>query len=367
MKLFKRYPLLNAFGSLFIDSPSPSNITYFWNFGSLLAINLVIMILTGVSLAMHYTPHVDLAFNSVEHIMRDVNSGWFIRYLHANGASMFFILVYLHIGRGLYYGSYRSPRGTLWVYGMIVFLLMILTGFLGYVLPWGQMSFWAATVITNLLSVMGEDIVYQIWGGFAVDNPTLNRFFSMHFLLPFVLTALVMLHIFALYGAGSNNPLGISANSDKIKFHPYFSWKDVVGFVVMLLVYSWLIFYFPLLLGHPDNSIPANPLVTPHHIVPEWYFLPFYAILRSIPDKLIGVIVFGLSVVIPVFLPLFSTVNVRSLNFKPLLNVLFWLFVVVFFVLMSIGSSPASDPYILVGMIASVLYFLYFIILFVIG
>jgi ubiquinol-cytochrome c reductase cytochrome b subunit len=370
MRLLKRNPYLKIASDLLVDSPLPSNISYFWNYGSLLGVNLVIMILTGVTLAMHYTPHIDYAFWSVEHIMRDVNSGWLIRLIHANGASFFFILVYIHIARGLYYGSYRAPRGVLWGVGAIILILMMAIAFLGYVLPWGQMSFWGATVITNLLSAIpwiGPDLVFFVWGSHSVDNATLNRFFSLHYLLPFVLAALVAVHLFALSLVGSNNPEGISSNSDKIRFHPYYTWKDAVGVFWLILAYSVFVFFYPYYLGHPDNSIPANPMVTPHSIVPEWYLLPFYAILRAIPSKIGGVIAMFGSLLILLPLPFLTTLNLRTNRYRPILHLLFWIFVFDFFILMVMGGKPIHSPYIEIGQIATAIYFLYFVTLFVIG
>jgi ubiquinol-cytochrome c reductase cytochrome b subunit len=291
LKLLKTHPFLSLVNSYVIDSPSPSNISYLWNYGSLLGVVLVIQIATGVTLAMHYVPHVDLAFISVEHIMRDVNYGWMIRYFHANGAAFFFIFIYIHMAKGLYYGSYKAPRVMLWSIGVIIFLLLIITGFLGYVLPYGQMSFWGATVITNLMSAIpwiGNDFVEFLWGGFSVGNPTLNRFFSLHYLLPFILAALVIMHLIALHEHGSNNPLGITSNVDRIRFHPYYTFKDLVGLFVFFFLFAYFVFFNPNFFGESDNYIPANPLVTPISIVPEFYLLPFYAILRSIPHKLLG-------------------------------------------------------------------------------
>nr|NP_150306.1 apocytochrome b [Spizellomyces punctatus]Q950S3.1 RecName: Full=Cytochrome b; AltName: Full=Complex III subunit 3; AltName: Full=Complex III subunit III; AltName: Full=Cytochrome b-c1 complex subunit 3; AltName: Full=Ubiquinol-cytochrome-c reductase complex cytochrome b subunit [Spizellomyces punctatus]AAK84235.1 apocytochrome b [Spizellomyces punctatus] len=370
MKLTKRNPILVLVNDFVIDSPLPTNLTYFWNFGSLLGVNLVILIISGLTLAMHYTPNTLLAFSSVEHIMRDVNNGWLLRYIHANGASFFFIWVYLHIGRNLYYGSYRSPRGLLWSIGVVIFILMMATAFIGYVLPWGQMSFWGATVITNLLSAIpwiGTDFVLFVWGGFSVDNATLNRFFSLHYLLPFILAALVVMHLLALHQDGSNNPEGISSSSDRLRFHPYFTSKDLVGFVWMAILLSIFVFFAPYYLGHPDNSIPANPLVTPHSIVPEWYFLPFYAILRAIPSKLGGVIAMFGALLILFPLALIHTNNVRSNRYRPLLNLLFWIFVFNFFVLLWVGAKPIAQPYILIGQISTIIYFLYFVILMILG
>nr|NP_847988.1 apocytochrome b [Harpochytrium sp. JEL94]AAO62900.1 apocytochrome b [Harpochytrium sp. JEL94] len=366
MKFVKRNPLLSLVNDFFIDSPLPANITYFWNTGSLLGVVLVIQILTGVTLAMHYTPNTLYAFASVEHIMRDVNYGWLLRYLHANGASFFFIVVYLHIGRGLYFASYRPPRLILWTVGVVIYIIMMATAFLGYVLPWGQMSFWGATVITNLLSAipwLGQDIVYFLWGGFSVDNATLNRFFSLHYLLPFVLCALVAVHIIGLHQYGSTNPLAVKG--DYLRFHPYFTSKDLVGFVWLFILLAILVFFMPNYLGHPDNYIPANPLVTPHHIVPEWYFLPFYAILRAIPNKVLGVIAMFGSLLILLTLPWFT--RLRLAGNTPLMKSLFWFFVANFFLLMWLGGQPIHSPYIQIGQICTFLYFSYFIIILLIG
>ena len=362
MKLTRRNPILALVNEYLIDSPAPINLSYFWGFGSLLGLNLVILIVSGVTLAMHYTPKTLLAFNSVEHIMRDVNNGWLLRYIHANGASLFFIWVYLHIGRNLFYGSYRSPRGLLWIIGVVIFIAMMATAFIGYVLPWGQMSLWGATVITNLLSAIpwiGNDFVLFIWGGFSVDNPTLNRFFSLHYLLPFVLAALVCIHLMALHQNGSNNPEGIASSSDRIRFHPYYTSKDLVGFVLLAVIFGLLVLYSPNYLGHPDNSVPANPLVTPHSIVPEWYFLPFYAILRAIPSKIGGVIAMFSALLI--LLPLaFGGANIRSNRYRPLLQLLFSLFIFNFLFLLWVGARPIAQPYILLGQLSTLFYFLYF-------
>jgi len=350
-----------------IDYPSPINLSYAWSFGALAGICLVIQIVTGIFLAMHYTPHVDFAFSSVEHIMRDVNSGWLIRYMHANGASMFFIAVYSHIFRGLYYGSYMTPREHLWCSGVLIFLLMMATAFMGYVLPWGQMSFWGATVITNLFSAIpfvGPSIVDWLWGGFCVDNATLNRFFSLHFVLPFVIAGLVIAHIALLHKDGSNNPLGINSITDKISFYPYFYVKDLFSLMCFILFFSIILFYFPNLLGHPDNYIPANPMSTPAHIVPEWYFLPFYAILRSIPDKLGGVAAMGGAIVILLFLPFINTSEVRSSVFRPIFRKSFWLFFANFLLLGWIGQEVVEHPYVLIGQIGTAFYF-FFILLFI--
>jgi quinol-cytochrome oxidoreductase complex cytochrome b subunit len=357
---------LSFIDSHIINYPTPINLNYMWSFGSAAGICLVIQIVTGIFLAMHYTPHVDYAFNSVEHIMRDVNNGWLIRYLHANGASMFFIVIYLHIFRGLYYGSYMYPRGTLWASGVVIFLLMMATGFMGYVLPWGQMSFWGATVITNLFSaipVVGPSIVEWLWGGFSVDNATLNRFFSLHYLMPFVIAGVTVVHLSLLHKEGSNNPLGINTNLETIPFYPYFYVKDLLFFFIFLAVFSFFLFFYPNTLGHPDNYIPANPLVTPPHIVPEWYFLPFYAILRSIPDKLGGVAAMGGAIVILLFLPIINTSKIRSSKFRPIFRFLYWFWVADFIILGWIGQKPVESPYIEVGVFATIFYFVFLLIL----
>nr|AGH24383.1 apocytochrome b [Reclinomonas americana ATCC 50283] len=363
MRLLKR-PLIRELNNFIVDYPTPSNLSYWWNFGFIAAFCLITQIVTGIFLAMHYTPHVDLAFISVEHIMRDVNYGWLMRYIHANGASMFFIAVYIHMFRGLYYGSYASPREFLWIIGVIILLIMILTAFMGYVLPWGQMSFWGATVITNLASAVpyiGEHIVHWLWGGFSVDNATLNRFFSLHYLLPFVIAGLVGLHLVVLHEDGSNNPLGIDSKVDKVPFYPYYYVKDLFGIVVFGLFFSVFVFFYPNLLGHPDNYIEANPLVTPPHIVPEWYFLPFYAILRSIPNKLLGVVAMLVSILILIALPFLNTSEVRSSQFRPIHRKLFWLFFVDCVILGWIGGNVPETPYLEIGQIATVFYFAYFL------
>ena len=349
-----------------INYPTPVNLNYMWSFGSTAGICLVIQIVTGIFLAMHYTPHIEYAFSSVEHIMRDVNNGWLIRYLHANGASMFFIVTYSHIFRGLYYGSYMNPRGPLWSSGVIIFLLMMATGFMGYVLPWGQMSFWGATVITNLFSaipVVGGAIVEWLWGGFSVDNATLNRFFSLHYLMPFVIAGLVIVHLSLLHTTGSNNPLGINKNVDTVSFYPYFYVKDLLAFFVLLSMFSFFVFFYPNTLGHADNYIPANPLVTPAHIVPEWYFLPFYAILRSIPDKLGGVIAMVAAILVLLLLPVINTSEVRSSKFRPIYSIAYWFLVSDFLLLGWIGQKPVETPYIEVGQFATIFYFAFMLIL----
>jgi ubiquinol-cytochrome c reductase cytochrome b subunit len=365
IRLNKNY-LLAILNSHVVDYPTPINLTYAWSFGSTAGICLVLQILTGVFLAMHYTPHIALAFTSVEHIMRDVNNGWLIRYMHANGASMFFIVVYAHIFRGLYYGSYMYPREHLWCSGVAIFILMMGTAFMGYVLPWGQMSFWGATVITNLASAVpfvGNAIVEWLWGGFSVDNATLNRFFSLHFLLPFLIAGLTIVHLALLHEHGSNNPLGIESTVDKISFYPYFYVKDLLAFFGFITVFAGFVFYFPNLMGHPDNYIPANPMVTPAHIVPEWYFLPFYAILRSIPDKLGGVVAMGGALVILFAIPFINTSEIRSSQFRPLFRGFFWLLVIDFLILGWIGQKPVETPFIEIGQIATIFYFLFFAVL----
>ena len=358
--------ILSVVNNHLVDYPTPINQNYFYGFGSLAGVMLVIQILTGIFLAMHYTPHIEFAFSSVEHIMRDVNSGWLIRYAHANGASFFFIVVYTHIFRGLYYGSYMAPREHLWCSGVTLFILMMATAFIGYVLPWGQMSFWGATVITNLFSAIpfiGKEIVDWIWGGFSVDNPTLNRFFSLHFFLPFVIAGLSLIHLVLLHQYGSGNPLGFYVKSENVPFFPYYYVKDLFGLFVLLLLFSIFVYYFPNTLGHPDNYIKADPMKTPLHIVPEWYFLPFYAILRSIPDKVGGVIAMGGSLIVLFFLPYINTSEVRSTAFRPLYKIAYWLLVVSFLTLGWIGQMPVEYPFVEVGVVAMIYYFSFFIIL----
>nr|AND96614.1 cytochrome b [Helictopleurus quadripunctatus] len=359
----KMSPMMKIINNSLIDLPSPSNISTWWNFGSLLGLCLMIQILTGIFLAMHYTPHVDLAFNSVIHICRDVNYGWLIRTLHANGASFFFICLYLHIGRGLYYGSYNLH--LTWMIGVLILFLVMATAFLGYVLPWGQMSFWGATVITNLVSAipyMGHMIVQWLWGGFAVDNATLTRFFALHFLMPFIVAAMVMIHLLFLHQTGSNNPLGTNSNIDKSPFHPYFSLKDSVGFIILSMILMMLVLMNPYMLGDPDNFTPANPLVTPIHIQPEWYFLFAYAILRSIPNKLGGVIALVLSIAILFIVPIINKKKMMSMQFYPINKFLFWSFLNMVILLTWIGARPVEDPYIMIGQILTITYFSYFII-----
>lgn len=367
MRIFKSHPLMSLINGYLVDSPQPSNISYLWNFGSLLGFCLVIQIVTGVTLAMHYNPSVLEAFNSVEHIMRDVNNGWLIRYLHSNTASAFFFLVYLHIGRGLYYGSYRAPRTLVWTIGVVIFILMMATAFLGYVLPYGQMSLWGATVITNLMSAIpwvGQDIVEFIWGGFSVNNATLNRFFALHFVLPFVLAALALMHLIALHdSAGSGNPLGVSGNYDRLPFAPYFIFKDLITIFLFIVVLSVFVFFMPNVLGDSDNYIMANPMQTPPAIVPEWYLLPFYAILRSIPNKLLGVIAMFAAILILLVMPFTDLGRSRGLQFRPLSKIAFFIFVANFLILMQIGAKHVETPFIEFGQISTVLYFSHFLII----
>jgi ubiquinol-cytochrome c reductase cytochrome b/c1 subunit len=373
-----RLPIFTFLRHELHEYPAPRNLSYWWNFGSLAGIMLVIMIASGVVLAMHYTPHTSMAFDSVQRIMRDVNYGWLIRYIHMNGASFFFIAVYIHMFRGLYYGSYKAPRELLWILGVIILLLMMATAFMGYVLPWGQMSFWGATVITNLFSaipVVGEALVTWLWGGFAVDNPTLVRFYSLHYLLPFLIVGVVLLHMVALHVHGSNNPLGIDATGpqDKIPFHPYYTVKDHFGLIVYLLPFAYFVFFAPNFFGEPDNDIPANPLVTPTHIVPEWYLLPFYAILRAIPDKLLGVVAMFGSILILCLLPWLDTSKVRSAKFRPVYRWFYWIFLVDCLALGWVGAnSPDATVKILsgievgfltIGQIATTWYFLHFLVI----
>ncbi len=366
MRLLKKNPILRLVNSYVVDNPEPSNISYLWNFGSLLGLCLVFQIITGIFLAMHYQPNVELAFNSVEHIMRDVNYGWLIRYTHANVASFFFIFVYAHLARGLYYNSYKSPRVAPWTIGVIILVLMMATAFLGYVLVYGQMSLWGATVITNLLSAIpwiGNDFVEFVWGGFSVGNATLNRFFSLHYLLPFVLAALAVAHLLTLHTHGSSNPLGISANIDRLAFHPYYVFKDLVTFFVFFLVLALIVTFYPNLMGHSDNYIPANPMSTPASIVPEWYLLPFYAILRSIPNKLLGVLAMFASLLIFLVLPLTDTSRIRGNQFRPISKFIFWMLIVVFIMLVWIGSEHPVSPFVEVGQFSTAFYFLWFVLL----
>nr|QZZ81771.1 cytochrome b [Clepsis pallidana] len=361
--LRKTHPIFKIINGSLIDLPSPSNISTWWNFGSLLGLCLMIQIMTGLFLTMYYTANIEMAFYSVNYICRNVNYGWMIRILHANGASFFFICIYLHIGRGIYYESYNLKYT--WMVGVVLLFLLMGTAFMGYVLPWGQMSFWGATVITNLLSAipyLGNMLVNWIWGGFAVDNATLTRFYTFHFLLPFILIMMTMIHLLFLHQTGSNNPLGINSNLDKIPFHPFFSFKDLVGFLIMLFILIMLMMINPNLLGDPDNFIPANPLVTPVHIQPEWYFLFAYAILRSIPNKLGGVIALVMSILILIILPFTSLKKIQGIQFYPLNQMLFWSMVTTIILLTWIGARPVETPYIFTGQILTMIYFSYFIL-----
>nr|AIG72062.1 cytochrome b [Katsuwonus pelamis] len=363
--LRKTHPLLKIANDALVDLPTPSNISAWWNFGSLLGLCLISQILTGLFLAMHYTPDVESAFASVAHICRDVNFGWLIRNLHANGASFFFICIYSHIGRGLYYGSYLYKET--WNIGVVLLLLVMMTAFVGYVLPWGQMSFWGATVITNLLSAVpyvGTTLVEWIWGGFSVDNATLTRFFAFHFLFPFVIAAMTILHLLFLHETGSNNPIGLNSNADKISFHPYFSYKDLLGFAILLVALASLALFSPNLLGDPDNFTPANPMVTPPHIKPEWYFLFAYAIFRSIPNKLGGVLALLASILVLMVVPFLHTSKQRTPTFRPVSQFLFWTLIADVAILTWIGGMPAEQPFIIIGQVASVHYFSLFLMLF---
>jgi ubiquinol-cytochrome c reductase cytochrome b subunit len=367
MRILKTHPFLKLVNAYVIDHSQPTNISYLWNFGSLLGVCLIVQIITGVTLAMHYNPSVAEAFNSIEHIMRDVNNGWLVRYLHSNTASAFFFLVYLHIGRGLYYASYRAPRTLAWVLGAIILILMIGTAFLGYVLPYGQMSLWGATVITNLISAIpwiGQDIVEFIWGGFSVNNATLNRFFALHFVLPFVLAALALMHLIAVHEtAGASNPLGVPGYYDRVVFAPYFLFKDLITIFIFFFVLSLFVFFMPNVLGDSDNYIMANPMQTPPAIVPEWYLLPFYAILRSIPNKLLGVISMFAAILILLVMPFTDLGRSRGLQFRPLSKIAFFIFVANFLILMQIGAKHVETPFIEFGQISTVLYFSHFLII----
>ena len=363
-----RLPIVASLENTLKRHPYPKNLSYWWNFGSIAGICLVIQILSGLFLAMHYVPNTKFAFDSVEHIMRDVNYGWLIRYIHAVGASMFFVALYAHMIRSLYYGSYKPPREILWWVGIIIFLLTMATAFMGYVLPWGQMSFWGATVITNLFSaipLVGESIVQWLWGGFSVDNPTLNRFFVLHFLMPFLIVGIVLLHLVALSTTGSNNPTGVPMKSkkDSISFHPYFTIKDMVGFVIFFIIFGYFLFFYPNALGHPDNYIPANPLVTPAHIVPEWYFLPFYAILRAVPDKLGGVLMMFGAIILLFFLPYLDKSKVRSGAYRPAFKKFFYIFVINFVFLGWLGKAPADGWYVWASRLSTMYYYAYFLLI----
>ena len=363
-----RLPIMGLIHSSFVVYPTPRNLNYFWTFGGILSVMLVTQILTGIVLVMHYTAHVDYAFSSVELIMRDVNWGWLLRYTHANGASMFFVAVYIHMLRGLYYGSYKAPREVLWILGVIIYLLMMATGFMGYVLPWGQMSFWGATVITNLFSaipLVGEAITTWLWGGYSVDNPTLNRFFSLHYLLPFMIAGVVVLHVWALHVVGQNNPDGVEVKNvarDTLPFTPYATIKDGFAMICFMLFFAWWIFYVPNYLGHADNYIEANPLSTPAHIVPEWYYLPFYAILRAVPSKLGGVVAMFSAIIVLCFLPWLDTSKVRSAKYRPVYKVFFWLFVASAIGLGYLGAMPAEGGYVLASRLLAVYYFAFFLV-----
>ena len=363
-----RLPLLTLANHL-TDYPTPKNLNYWWTFGGILTFCLITQIVTGLTLAMHYIAHADMAFESVEHIMRDVNYGWLIRYIHANGASMFFLAVYIHIFRSLFYGSYKAPREIIWIIGIIIYLLMMAAAFMGYVLPWGQMSFWGATVITNLFSaipLVGEGIVTWLWGGYSVDNPTLTRFFTLHYLIPFLILGLVVLHIWALHVPGNNNPVGIDVkkpSKDTVPFHPYIVIKDAFALLMFMIVFAFFVFYTPNILGHADNYIEADPLVTPAHIVPEWYLLPFYAILRSVPDKLLGVIAMLSAILILAALPWLDTSKIRSAVFRPLYKQFYWILVADVLILGYVGAMPAEGLYLLVARVATAYYFLHFLVI----
>ena len=366
--LDKRLPLMRFADENLLSFPTPKNLNYFYTFGFILTMCLVTQIITGIVLAMHYVPNTSLAFDSIEHIMRDVNYGWLIRYMHSNGASMFFLAVFIHMFRGLYYGSYKEPREIIWILGVVIFLLMIITGFMGYVLPWGQMSFWGATVITNLVAtipVIGEPVLTLLLGGYSVDNPTLNRFFSLHYLLPFVIFGVVILHIWALHVTGNNNPTGIEVkdSKDTISFHPYYTVKDLFAYVVFLLMFCYFIFYNPNIIGHPDNYIEADPMLTPAHIVPEWYLLPFYAILRAVPDKLMGVLLMFGSIVVLFFLPWLDTMKVKSARYRPLYKIFFLFFVIFCLLLGYLGAKPPEGIYLLLSRVSTIYYFAFFLVI----
>lgn len=366
MTIRKTNPYIALVNSYMIDSPQPSSLNYWYNLGSLLGLCLIIQIMSGLFLAMHYSSNIELAFNSIEHIMRDVNGGWLIRYIHANGASFFFICIYLHIGKAMYYGSYKKPRTLVWIIGVIIFITIIATAFLGYCLVYGQMSHWGATVITNLLSAIpfiGNDIVPFIWGGFAVSNPTIQRFFALHFIMPFVLAALVVMHLIALHVHGSSSPLGISSNCDRLPFNSYFVFKDLITVFIFLIIFSLFIFFSPNTLGHPDNYIPGNPMVTPASIVPEWYLLPFYAILRSIPDKLGGVLAMFGSITILLILPITDLSIIRGMSFKILSKLFFFLFIFNFILLGNLGQLHVEIPFIFLAQLSTIYYFAHFLII----
>jgi ubiquinol-cytochrome c reductase cytochrome b subunit len=358
--------LISLILSHLVYYPSPITLTYAWSFGSLAGVTLVIQMVSGIFLSMHYTANIDLAFSSIEYIMRDVNNGWLIRYIHANGASMFFIVVYAHIGRGLYYGSYMKPRELLWCSGVVLLLLMMATAFTGYVLPWGQMSLWGATVITNMVTaipVAGTSIVQWLWGGYTPGNPTLRRFYSIHFVLPFLIAGMTLIHLALLHKVGSNSPLGSDTGVDDVPFYPYFVSKDIFAFTVYLIVFAIFVFYFPNVLNHPDNCIPADPLHTPAHVVPEWYFLPYYAILRSIPHKALGILAMGGSLIVLFLIPYINTSYVRNTTYRPIFKICFWLFLADFAILMWVGQKPVRNAFIFTGQIATAYYFIFFLLL----
>ena len=366
--LESRLPVISLVQGSFIDFPTPKNLNYWWTFGAILTFMLVVQIVTGIVLSMHYSANTTLAFRGVEEIMRDVNFGWLLRYLHSNGASMFFIAVYIHMFRGMYYGSYKAPREISWMLGVIIYILMMATGFMGYVLPWGQMSFWGATVITNLFSaipLVGDTVVTWLWGGYSVDNATLNRFFALHFLLPFMIFGVVLLHIWAFHTTGNNNPVGIDPKSeqDTVPFHPFYTTKDFFAIILFCIFFAWFAFYIPNFLGHPDNYVEANPLVTPAHIVPEWYYLPFYAILRAIPDKLGGVVAMFGAILIMFLLPWLDTSKVRSASFRPLFKQFFWIFLVNCLALGYLGAKPAEGVYVILARLCTIYYFAHFFII----
>ena len=360
-----KHPLFSILSSHIINYPTPINLNYMWSFGSAAGICLVIQIISGIFLAMYYTPHIDYAFLSIEFIMRNVNNGWIIRYIHANGASIFFIIVYCHIFRGIYFGSYIKPRQLLWISGVIIFILMMATAFIGYVLPWGQMSFWGVTVITNIFSAIpfvGKSIVEWLWGGFSIGNPTLNRFFSFHYLFPFLIVGVTIIHLALLHINGSNNPIGLESPSNKISFYPYFYVKDLLAFFFLIFLFSFLIFYYPNLLGHSLNYIPADSMSTPSDIVPEWYFLPFYAILKAVPHKIGGILLMGGSLIILFILPFIHFSEIRSANFKLIYKFIFWLILITFILLMWVGQKSTEQPYVGIGQFLTFTYFFLFLI-----
>jgi ubiquinol-cytochrome c reductase cytochrome b subunit len=365
-RIWTKNYLVSFVASHLVYYPTPIALTYAWSFGSLAGVTLVVQMVSGIFLSMHYTANIDLAFSSIEYIMRDVRNGWLLRYIHANGASMFFIVVYAHICRGLYYGSYMEPRELLWCSGVVLILLMMATAFTGYVLPWGQMSLWGATVITSMVTaipVAGKPIVQWLWGGYTVANPTLNRFYSIHFVLPFLIAGMTLIHLALLHKVGSNSPIGSDTGVDNIPFYPYYVSKDIFAFTVYLLIFGIFVFYFPNVLNHPDNYIPADPLHTPAHVVPEWYFLPYYAILRSIPHKAGGIVAMLGSLLVLFLIPFINTSDIRNTTYRPLFKICFWIFIADFAVLMWVGQKPVKDVFILTGQIATVYYFFFFLVL----